>query len=109
MAKTENIFGELGGGGTSYKNPIQGTVPVGSSQATVTIDTSKNYILFWNFKTTDTSYVYNGMWTIDKGVLSSPIIVTGSSAPTITVSGTTLTIKNAGSSVRGEYILVEVE
>lgn len=105
IIKEDNGLISGGGGTPTYTEVQRGLNGQGSATTSITIDLSKEYILFWNLKSTDTSNVYNGAWQISKGSLS--LIIGGSNA-NVSLNGTTLTIGQSGSTTRSEYILLEV-
>ena len=102
---SECIYTSEGGGLPSFTG-TQYQVPAGSSQKDITFDPTKNYVLFWNLKSTDSTQIYNGMWTLYGGVLD--LVVGGTYVTVSIVNTTTLRIKNSGASLLGECILAEM-
>lgn len=103
--RANNASGGGGGGTPTYTEVQRGINGPGSATTSITIDLSKEYILYWNLKSTDTSDIYNGAWQISKGSLS---LIIGGSQAHMSLNGTTLTIGQGGSATRSEYILLEV-
>lgn len=69
----------------------------------LTISTTATYVLV-TYAHSGTSSVSGNVWSIISGTISE-LRNTGYSVPTVTVSGTTLTIYNSGNY---EYVLVQV-
>lgn len=95
-----------GGGGLPSFAGTQYQVPGGSSYKDIPFNPTKNYILFWNLKSTDNTQIYNGMWTLYSGVLD--LVIGGNYVTVSIVNTTTLRVKNNGSSILGECILAEM-
>ena len=94
-----------GGGDIEFTSFENGVVSVNRTQ-TLTIDTTKTYVLFTCSRYTGTD-PRGGLWYIEKGVVTQKL---QQGQPTsVTLSGTTLSMVNSSSSVAFEYILVCVE
>ena len=99
------------GGGVSlpqFSTVENGVIPA-SNTKTITLDPSKNYLLFWDLRSTDGTASYTGLFTLFNNELTT-VYFPNTAGSNITYNTTThlLSIQNTSGSTRSDYLLAEL-
>ena len=108
MGVIRQDYGSVSGGGgySTFTVSDKGSIPAGSSGKSVTVDLSKNYILFMGSKSTSgTDAQVTSTYTLIGGTLTG---IDVGSLLTATLTSTTLKMVHGGSSTQGTFVLCEM-
>ena len=105
MAKTENIFGEFGGGSINPTYDSNSASVKRGTTKTFTVDTSKRYILIVTYKYNDSTYRTDTRY-INKGTIEDIHNWSEATGATISISGTTISITSSSTNYYLDITLI---